>query len=431
MACLVVVGSQWGDEGKGKIVDLLTEKMDAVVRFQGGNNAGHTLVVDNEKFILHLVPSGILHQDKVCYIGNGVVIDPATLIKEIDGFIARGIEINPERLRISDRAHVILPTHIAIDKARENALGAAAIGTTKRGIGPCYEDKAARVGIRMVDLLDAQSLRKKLESAMLEKNYLLESLYDEEPFSPFKVCEEYIAYGRRLAPYITDVPMELNQAMEAGQNILFEGAQALHLDIDHGTYPYVTSSNPHAGAVSVGAGLAPQNITQIIGLVKAYTSRVGEGPFICELLDETGEFLREKGFEYGSTTGRPRRTGWLDCVSVRQSAILCGMTSLAITKLDVLSGLPTIKMCVGYQLNDGDKLTWLPTSLAIQERCAPIYQEFPGWEEDISQVRKFSDLPLNCRNYLEAIADYTGVPLGLISVSPERNATIIMAGLKI
>ncbi len=426
MACLVVVGSQWGDEGKGKIVDLLTERMDGIVRFQGGNNAGHTLVVNGEKFILHLIPSGILHPGKVCYIGNGVVVDPKVLLTEMDGFMARGIDINPERLRISDRAHVILPTHIAIDKAREKALGDAAIGTTGRGIGPCYEDKAARVGIRMIDLLDATTLRAKLEKAFVEKNVLLESMYGEDAISPAKVYEEYVLYGRRLAPYISDVPLELHEALSAGHNLLFEGAQAVHLDIDHGTYPYVTSSNPHAGAASVGAGLPPRCFSQVIGLVKAYTSRVGEGPFICELHDEVGHFLREKGFEYGSTTGRPRRTGWLDGVSVRHSVRLSGITSLAITKLDVLTGLKVVKMCVGYELPDGHKLNALPTSLDIQARCKPIYQEFEGWQEDLSEVKRYEDLPANCRRYLEAIAAYVGAPLGLISVSPERNATIVL-----
>ena len=426
MACLVVVGSQWGDEGKGKLVDMLTEKVSGIVRFQGGNNAGHTLVVGDEKFILHLIPSGILHQDKTCYIGNGVVVDPLVLLQEIDGLSKRGINMGPERLRVSERAHVILPHHIAIDKAREASLGANAIGTTCRGIGPCYEDKAARVGLRMADLLETDTLQARIEGAMAEKAFLLTGYYQQEPLDAGRICEQYAAYGRTLAPYITDVALELHNALQAGQDLLFEGAQGIHLDLDHGTYPYVTSSNPVAGSAAVGAGLGPDNFDRIIGLVKAYTTRVGGGPFLSELHDESGDWLRDKGREFGSTTGRPRRCGWLDVVVVRQGARLAGINRLALTKLDVLTGLPVIKICTGYTLPDGSATFVLPASLALQARCKPVFVEFEGWQEDISTARSLDDLPVACRKYLDAIVELVGVPIGYVSVSPERNATIVL-----
>ncbi|MDR1396761.1 MAG: adenylosuccinate synthase [Desulfarculales bacterium] len=426
MACVVVVGSQWGDEGKGKLVDLLTQQVDAIVRFQGGNNAGHTLVVNDEKFILHLIPSGILHQDKVCYIGNGVIIDPNVLINEFAELNERGISTAPQRLRISDRAHVILPHHIALDKAREAALGEAAIGTTCRGIGPCYEDKAARVGVRMIDLLEPDTLKAKIAQAMAEKSFLLRKFYDTPLPSSDEVWRDYAEYGRILTPYITDVSLELHEAIQAGQNLLFEGAQGIHLDLDHGTYPYVTSSNPVAGSACVGAGLGPQHFSKIIGLVKAYTTRVGGGPFLSELHDANGNWLREKGQEYGSTTGRPRRCGWLDTVVIRQAVRLSGITSLAITKLDVLTGLPMLRICTGYQKADGGLLSYNSASLLIQSECTPVYEDYPGWEEDISTARAYADLPANCQAYLQAITRHVGVPLGYISVSPERNATIVM-----
>jgi adenylosuccinate synthase len=428
MSCIVVVGTQWGDEGKGKIVDLLTEKMDGIVRFQGGNNAGHTLVAGDKKFIVHLIPSGILHPHKTCYIGNGVVIDPRVLLNEIDELKEKGVDLAPERLRISERAQVILPTHIAIDKAREEFLAGSALGTTGRGIGPCYEDKAARLGVRMGDLLDAGALRPKIEAALAEKNFLLENFYEKEALSPFKVCEQYLQYARQLALYVTDVALELERALKSGRHMLFEGAQAVQLDIDHGTYPYVTSSNPVAGSASVGSGVKPQYFDKVMGVVKAYSTRVGAGPFLSELKDETGDFLRRQGYEYGSTTGRPRRCGWLDMVAVRQSVRLSGITSFAVTKLDVLTGLKKIKMCVGYQAPSGAILDNVPFSLALQASCQPVYQEFEGWGEAIAAVRKYEDLPVNCRRFLRALSAFADIPIELVSVGPERSATIVMRG---
>jgi adenylosuccinate synthase len=423
---MVVVGSQWGDEGKGKIVDLLTLKADGIVRFQGGNNAGHTLVVNNEKFILHLIPSGVLHQDKICYIGNGLVIDPKVLLEELAGLSKRGINTAPERIRVSDRAHIILPHHIALDIAREKSMGDCAIGTTCRGIGPCYEDKTARMGVRMIDLLEPDTLKSKIERVMTEKTFLLEKLYGTPLPAAGEVWRQYVEYGRILAPYITDVALDLQQAITAGRRLLFEGAQGIHLDLDHGTYPYVTSSNPLAGAACTGAGLGPQNFANIIGLVKAYTTRVGGGPFLSELKDDTGNYLRTKGNEYGSTTGRSRRCGWLDTVLVRQAARLSGITSLAVTKLDVLTGLPSVKICVAYQKPDGSILSHIPASLTLQAACSPVYETYPGWQEDISGIRSYADLPANCQAFLQAIIRHSGVPLSYISVSPERSATIIM-----
>ncbi len=426
MSCVVVIGSQWGDEGKGKIVDLLTERAQGIVRFQGGNNAGHTLVVEGEKFIFHLVPSGILHPGKTCFIGNGVVVDPEVLLQEMDRLEAKGRPVGPEKLRLSDRAHLIMPYHRALDLAREQAKGEQAIGTTGRGIGPCYEDKASRVGVRVVDLTEPELLREKIEKNLAEKNFWLERYYGQEPLDPGEVYQVYREYGRRLAPYIADVSWELNQFLARGRSLLFEGAQGTHLDIDHGTYPFVTSSNPLAGTACNGSGVGVTRLERVLGVVKAYTTRVGGGPFPTELEDEVGRLLQEKGAEFGATTGRPRRCGWLDLVVVGMAVRLSGITGLAVTKLDVLTGLDKIKICTAYQLADGTRLQSMPASLEKLGRCRPLYEEMEGWQEDISGVRRYQDLPGACRAYLERISRLAGAPVSIISVGPARQETIVV-----
>ena len=426
MACVVVVGTQWGDEGKGKVVDLLTERASGIVRFQGGNNAGHTLVVGGEKFILHLIPSGVLHKGKTCFIGNGVVVDPQVLLKEMDALAERGVPIGPDKLRLSDRAHLIMPYHQALDLAREKAKAGKAIGTTGRGIGPCYEDKAARTGVRVVDLLEPSVLQAKINSNTAEKNFWLEEYFGEQPLDPVEILEQFQKYAQRLAPYVTDVSVELEQVMNAGGNLLFEGAQGTHLDIDHGTYPYVTSSNPVAGTACTGAGVGLSRFSQVLGIVKAYTTRVGGGPFLTELEDESGRWMQEKGVEFGSTTGRPRRCGWLDTLVVNTSVRLNGITGLCVTKLDVLTGLSTLRLCKAYKAPDGSVLNSMPASLDKLAACQPIYEELPGWSEDITQVRRYQDLPANCLAYLERLSQLAGAPLALISVGPGREETILL-----
>ncbi|MBU1275820.1 MAG: adenylosuccinate synthase [Proteobacteria bacterium] len=426
MACLVVIGTQWGDEGKGKLVDLLAEGAQAIARFQGGNNAGHTLVVDGDKFIFHLIPSGILHEDKTCYIGNGVVVDPEVLLSEIERLEARGIKVGPDKLRISERAQVIMPYHQALDVAREKAKGKQALGTTGRGIGPCYEDKAARVGVRMIDLLEPAILAAKVEENCAAKNYLLTGYLNSAGIPAEPIIEQYLEFGRRLAPNICDVAVELDEVLISGGNLLMEGAQGTHLDIDHGTYPYVTSSNPVAGSACTGAGVGVTRLNQVWGVVKAYTTRVGEGPFLSELTDETGQWLQKNGDEYGSTTGRPRRCGWLDGVVVRHSVRLSGITGLCVTKLDVLTGLDTLKLCVGYRTPDGEVIQRVPASLNQLGACAPVYEELPGWNEDITGCRTWDELPANCRSYLERLAEFVGAPLAIVSVGPGREQTIAL-----
>jgi adenylosuccinate synthase len=426
MACVVVIGSQWGDEGKGKVVDLLAEGVSGIVRFQGGNNAGHTLVVGGQTFILHLIPSGILYKDKTSFIGNGVVVDPEVLIMEMDLLQSWGVDVGPTRLRLSERAQVIMPYHKALDLASEKAKGGAAIGTTGRGIGPCYEDKAARVGVRVCDLLEPVTLKAKIEANCKKKNFWLTGYYQEPALDPVSILEQYLAFGKRLAPHVNDVAMELDDLLKAGKNLLFEGAQGTHLDIDHGTYPYVTSSNPVAGSACTGAGVGVTSLSEVLGLVKAYTTRVGGGPFPTELKDATGEWIREKGGEYGATTGRPRRCGWLDAVVVKHAVRLSGMTGLCITKLDVLAGLDKLLLCVGYRLPDGTTLEALPASLERLAQCQPIYEEFAGWKDDLSGIRRYEDLPRVCQVYLERLAELAGAPLILISVGPERESTIML-----
>jgi len=423
MSNLVVVGTQWGDEGKGKVVDLMTARADLVVRFQGGNNAGHTLVVEGKQFIFHIIPSGILYEEKKCLVGNGVVVDPEVLLEEIKSLGQTGITVDSERLSLSDKAHIIMPYHKAIDAAREVAKGEAKIGTTGRGIGPCYEDKVARTGIRAVDLTDPEVLEEKLRANLKEKNFYLTKFLDAEPLEAGEILEEYLSMAEKLSPYITDVSIEMDQALKAGGKILFEGAQGTHLDIDHGTYPFVTSSNPVAGSACAGAGIGPNQLHHILGIVKAYTTRVGAGPFVTELEDEAGNYIQERGKEFGATTGRRRRCGWLDLVVVRDSTRLNGLSSLAITKLDVFTGLEKLKICVGYDL-DGEQINHRPASMKKMARCKPIYEEMPGWKEDISKARQIDQLPVTARNYIEAIEKVTGVPVSIVSVGPGREETI-------
>jgi len=420
----VIVGTQWGDEGKGKIVDLLAGFADIVVRFQGGNNAGHTMVVDGKQFICHLIPSGIL-QNKTCLIGNGMVVDPIVLIEELDYLGKNGINIGPDKLMISEKAHLILPYHKQIDIAREKKKGDKKIGTTGRGIGPAYEDKATRRGIRFVELLDPEVFSEKINSIIEEKNLYLSSFLSAETISSNAIINQYNAYAKKLAPYIVDISVVIDKAIKAGKQILFEGAQGTHLDIDHGTYPYVTSSNTVSGNACNGAGIGPKVINGVTGIVKAYTTRVGEGPFPSELLDETGDRIQKKGTEFGATTGRKRRCGWLDAVMLQNAVRLNGLTGLAITKLDVLCGFKSLKICTGYEYM-GKTINDFPSDLKILATCKPIYETLPGWSEDISTIRKIDDLPKNTKNYLRRIEDLTETPISLVSLGPGRNETIII-----
>lgn len=427
MANIAIVGTQWGDEGKGKIVDLLAGIADYVVRFQGGNNAGHTIVVNGEQSISHLIPSGIL-QEKTCFIGNGVVVDPAVLIKEIDFFIAKGIDVTPEMLRISDKAHVIMPYHKSIDNARELMKGDNKIGTTGRGIGPCYEDKATRRGIRFSELIDTELFSERINAIMVEKNFYLEKYFGVETLDPAAIIAEYAAYAEKLAPFVSNVSVDLYEGMKEGKQILFEGAQGTHLDIDHGTYPFVTSSNTVSGNACGGSGVGPKDVTGVLGIVKAYTTRVGEGPFPTELFDETGRCIQKTGAEFGATTGRERRCGWFDMVIMRNAVRLNGLTALAVTKLDVLGGLPEVKICTGYEYG-GETLQHFPTSLKVLSDCKPVYEVMPGWTEDITGVRKFEDLPENALKYLKRLEELAETPVSIVSVGPGREETIIVEDL--
>ena len=423
MSNLVIVGSQWGDEGKGKLVDLLSSEAKYIVRFQGGNNAGHTVIVAGKKYILHLIPSGILHSGKVCLIGNGVVMDPAVLCKEIDTLKEQGIDAGPERLKISYKTQVIMPYHKALDIARENYKDPdAKIGTTGRGIGPAYEDKVARVGVRAADLLDEAVLRRKIERALVEKNALLTSLYKTPPLNADAVLAEVLEHGKRLLPYLADISSVLQAAEEAGEPIMFEGAQGTFLDVDHGTYPFVTSSNVVAGNAAVGAGVRPQALSRIIGIVKAYSTRVGAGPFPTELKDETGAYLQRQGAEVGATTGRDRRCGWLDMVLLREAVRLNGFTELALTKLDVLSGLKELKICTAYDYN-GEKIFYPPQVENGLAHVTPIYETLPGWDEDISKAGCPGCLPPPARAYVARIEELLNVRVSLISIGPDREQT--------
>ncbi len=424
MANVVIVGTQWGDEGKGKIVDLLAEHAHLVVRFQGGNNAGHTMVVGGEQFICHLIPSGIL-QDKTCIIGNGVVVDPAVLLEEIDNLQGRGINIAADRLLISERAHLIMPYHRSVDHAREQFKGDKKIGTTGRGIGPAYEDKATRRGIRFVDLLDSKVFAEKVETILDEKNFYLKNYLSADILDPQEIIDQYQQYALRLASHVANVSIIINDAIKTGQHVMFEGAQGTHLDIDHGTYPYVTSSNTLAGNACCGAGVGPGQIDEVIGIVKAYTTRVGAGPFPSELFDDVGDQIQSVGAEFGATTGRRRRCGWLDTVILRNSVRLNGLTGLAITKLDVLDGLESVKICTGYEYQ-GEIIQDFPASLDVLAECQPVYETLPGWQKDISNVRKLEAFPTNVRNYLDRIAEITETELNIVSVGPDRNQTIVL-----
>ncbi|MDR2198843.1 MAG: adenylosuccinate synthase [Deltaproteobacteria bacterium] len=432
MSGVVVIGTQWGDEGKGKVVDLLTGEADLVVRFQGGNNAGHTLVVGGETYALHLVPSGILHKGKRSVVAPGVVVDPEVLLTEIRELKKRGVEVGPENLALSGKAHLILPYHNLLDEARENPPavsggdGRVRIGTTGRGIGPAYEDKASRQGLRLNDLLDLEVFRGKLESALLEKNCLLTGLYRKAPVKAEDLMAKARIWASELAPYVTDTFLLLLKAREAGKRILFEGAQGSQLDLDHGTYPYVTSSSTTSGGAATGSGVPFKELDRVLGLVKAYTTRVGEGPFPTELKDEAGDALREKGGEYGTTTGRPRRCGWLDMVVVRTARALSGVDGLAVTKLDVLRGLKELKIAVAYKTPAG-RLEYLPQETRDLEGAVPEYRVFPGFSEDIGKARRLSDLPRNAREYLNAMEEEAGAPLALVSVGPERDETVILS----
>ena len=423
MTSVVVVGTQWGDEGKGKITDFLSKKADAIARFAGGDNAGHTIKIGDETYKLHLIPSGIFYQDKVSVIGNGLVVNPKSLVTELNGLHARNIDTS--NLRISNRAHIILPYHIHQDKVEEASRGDKKIGTTAKGIGPCYQDKVARNGIRMADLLDKEVFEQKLRENLALKNRLFEKFYEVEGLNFDDIFEEYYAYGQQLAQYVTDTSKVLNDILDEGGKVLFEGAQGVMLDVDQGTYPFVTSSNPVAGGVAIGAGVGPNAVGRVVGVCKAYTSRVGDGPFPTELFDEVGHQIREVGREYGTTTGRPRRIGWFDSVVVRHSRRVSGITDLALNSIDVLSGLETVKICTAYNLN-GEIITEYPANLHIIEKCKPVYEELPGWSEDITGVRSLEELPVNARKYVERIVELTGIQLMTFSVGPAREQTNIV-----
>jgi len=426
MSSVIVVGTQWGDEGKGKIVDLYAEDADAVVRFQGGNNAGHTIVVKGKQTILHLIPSGILHDHKLCILGNGMVIDPKVLIEEIQYLKQENAFPPHTKLVISDRAQLIMPYHRRIDAAREAAKGAGKIGTTQRGIGPAYEDKVARTGIRICDLLNREVFAEKLRRSLEEKNFLLAKLYGEPPVDEKPILDEYAGYAEILRPHVADISLLLDEAIRQKKKILFEGAQGCHLDVDCGTYPFVTSSNTVAGNACCGAGVGPTQINAVIGIVKAYTTRVGSGPFVTELTDEIGERIQRVGQEFGATTGRKRRCGWLDMVLVRQSARVSGLTGLAITKLDVLTGIDKLKICVGYRTDSGEEFTKsVPADLSVFGRCRPVYMELDGWTEDIHGAKRLEDLPRNTRRYLDTLENLAGVKVVLVSVGADRNETIV------
>ncbi|ASF41368.1 MULTISPECIES: adenylosuccinate synthase [Halobacillus] len=423
MSSVVVVGTQWGDEGKGKITDFLSQNAEVVARYQGGNNAGHTIKFDGVTYKLHLIPSGIFFNDKTCVLGNGMVIDPKALLEELKYLHDKGV--STENLRISNRAHVILPYHLKLDTLQEEQKGANKIGTTKKGIGPAYMDKAARMGIRIADLMDKESFKEKLEQNVEEKNRLFEKVYETKPFTVEEILEEYYEYGQQIEKYVCDTSVVLNDSLDEGRRILFEGAQGVMLDIDQGTYPFVTSSNPIAGGVTIGSGVGPSKIKHVVGVSKAYTTRVGDGPFPTELDNETGDQIREVGKEYGTTTGRPRRVGWFDSVVVRHARRVSGITDLSLNSVDVLTGIETLKICTAYRYR-GEIMEEFPASLKVLAECEPVYEELPGWTEDITDAKTLSDLPVNARNYIERVSQLTGIPLSVFSVGPDRNQTNVV-----
>ena len=423
MSALIVLGAQWGDEGKGKMTDYLAESAEVVVRYQGGNNAGHTVEVGDKKYKLHLIPSGILHDDKLNVIGNGVVIDPKALIGEFDYLESEGVKVTPEKLVISDRAHVIMPYHRVLDKLKEKARGKNDIGTTGKGIGPCYTDKFERCGIRICDLMHKDVFEEKLRENLEAKNAYITKVLGGEALNFDEIFNEYLKYADRLRAYVQDTSVTVYKEIKADKNVLFEGAQGMLLDIDYGTYPYVTSSNTTAGGVANGVGIGPSMITNVVGVAKAYTTRVGKGPFPTELEDETGEWIREKGFEYGTTTGRSRRCGWLDTVILNTTVRVSGLTSLVVTKIDTLAGLEKVKICTGYKFN-GEIIDYFPASLEDLAKCEPIYEEFDGWDESVAQATTYEELPLNARKYIERIEELTDTRVSIVSVGPKRNQTI-------
>jgi len=425
MSVKIIVGAQWGDEGKGKIVDLLSEQVDIVARYQGGANAGHTIVIDGEQYILHLVPSGILHENTVCVIGNGVVIDPLALLEEIEFLKSKGISVDG-RLWISHRAHLIMPYHKLLDQAKESKDAERKIGTTGRGIGPAYVDKVNRMGIRIVDLLDRDTLKNKLRTNIKEKNEILKKIYEEKEIDVDEIINEYLEFDKKIDPYIKDVSTFLNESLKDGKQILLEGAQGTLLDIDFGTYPYVTSSNPTSGGACAGVGIGPTKIESVLGVIKAYTTRVGMGPFPTEIDDEADFDLRDLGGEYGATTGRPRRCGWFDAVIANFAVQINGLDSFALTKLDVLDSLEEIKICVAYKY-DGKTMTTFPSEMRILENCEPVYESFPGWQQPTSEIRSYQDLPANAKSYLEAIRNLTQTGISIISVGSGRQQTILMS----
>lgn len=420
MSTVVVVGTQWGDEGKGKITDYLAESAEVIARYQGGNNAGHTILIDNKKYKLTMIPSGIFYANKICVIGNGMVLNPKALIEEINYIHENGF--STDNLRISDRAHLIMPYHLVLDELEEQRKGDDKIGTTKKGIGPAYMDKAARGGIRISDLMDAAVFERKLRSIGAEKNKLITQVYGGEPIDLDAVLRDYLEYAEVLRKYVTDTSVVLNDMIDEGRRVLFEGAQGVMLDIDHGTYPYVTSSNPSAGGVCIGSGVGPTKIHQVIGVAKAYTTRVGDGPFPTELNDATGDLIRDRGHEYGTVTGRPRRVGWFDSVVVRHARRVSGITGLSLNSLDVLSGLETVKICTAYHYK-GETIKSYPASLEILAQCEPIYEEMPGWSEDIGHVKSLDELPENARHYVERVSQLTGIPISIFSVGRNREQT--------
>ena len=424
MSSVVVVGTQWGDEGKGKITDFLSEQAEYVARYQGGDNAGHTIQFGGETYKLHLIPSGIFSPEKLCIIGNGVVVNPKSLVTELAYLHERNI--TTDNLRISDRAHVILPYHIELDRLQEEAKGDNKIGTTIKGIGPAYMDKAARVGIRIADLLDREVFEERLRINLEDKNRQFTKLYDANPMNFEEILEEYYEYGQQIKQYVCDTSVLLNEALDNGKRVLFEGAQGVMLDIDQGTYPFVTSSNPLAGGVTIGSGVGPSKVTKVVGVCKAYTSRVGDGPFPTELFDEIGSRIREVGREYGTTTGRPRRVGWFDSVVMRHSKRVSGITNLCLNSIDVLTGLETVKICVAYRKSNGEEISHYPASLVELGQCEPVYEELPGWSEDITGCRTLDELPIEAQNYVRRVSELVGVKISTFSVGPDRNQTNIL-----
>jgi adenylosuccinate synthase len=422
MSNIVLVGTQWGDEGKGRITDLLSNKAEMVVRFQGGDNAGHTVILDKNEFKLHLVPSGILNPNAVCVIGNGVVVNPMTLINELRDLESKGVRT--DNLRISSNCHLIMPYHIALDSVTENSLGSLKIGTTRKGIGPAYADKAGRSGIRICDLMDPEVFKQKLSSILKIKNAILEKVYSSDAFEVEDIFNNYMQYAEILKKYVVDTAFLVNKAIDEGKNILFEGAQGTLLDIDHGTYPYVTSSSTTAGGVFSGSGIGPKRINNVIGITKSYCTRVGEGVFPTELSDKNGDYIRKKGNEYGTTTGRARRCGWFDCVTIRYAKIINNLDSLAITKLDVLTGLEKIKICTGYDIGGKIYDNVTPNCITLQ-KSKPVYIEIDGWDEDISDIKDFNGLPHNARKYIEILEELLSIPASMISVGPDRHQIII------